>query len=231
MRRAPDPGETLKTEIPILRTMPVRTFIAIPVPGSRKILEFHERLSAIGKGKGLKPVAPENMHFTLRFLGDVEESRLPDVYDAVEEAAGDAEAFPLKIMGTGAFPKREYIKVIWLGVHEFAAGRMKEIAESLNNQLAQRGFGRDKFSAHLTIARVRFLKNRNAVHALMDEHADTVFDEYTVDSILVMKSDLTPTGPIYTMLKEIPLKKTDSGDPCMDTEDHGMEDVPPGMVH
>ncbi len=185
--------------------MPVRTFIAIPLPGSAKIIEFHKRLSAMESGKGLRPVAPRNMHLTLRFIGDVEESRLPGVYAAAEEAAKGFEIFPLKIVGTGAFPKKEYIKVIWLGVHEFAAGRMGELARRLNEQLAQRGFGKDRFTAHLTVARAKFLRNRNAVIALMDEYSDTIFAEFTADRILVIKSDLTSKGPIYTILKEIPL--------------------------
>lgn len=183
--------------------MKLRTFIAVDIGPLPKILELAERLKA--SGADLKLVEPENIHITLKFLGDTDSGLMDQIADIIAESSADIEPFYLNLEEIGAFPKLTYMKVIWVGI---AGGEgLVTVSERLDRALKPLGFKSEKkgFKPHLTIARVRSPRNKNELLRVIDAHKEESFGEVQVDSIVLKKSVLSPSGPTYTDLKEIKL--------------------------
>ena len=179
----------------------IRTFIAVDIPVSQKIKDL---ISEIKKtGVNAKLVEPENIHITLKFLGETNTAIVNDIENIMKESTGKINPFEIKLRNVGVFPNKNYIKVFWIGVQntELLAKTAKDIDEKLNNL----GFEKDKreFSAHLTIARIRDAKNKEKLLQLMQKYKDVEFQNIQVDKIILKKSQLTQKGPVYTNLREI----------------------------
>jgi 2'-5' RNA ligase len=179
----------------------VRAFIAIKVTPLPIILNFEQDIE--NTGAKVKLVEPENIHITLKFLGDIDEEIVPKVEQIIKEVVTEYKPFTLKLKGTGFFPNRNYLKVLWVGIHDTKA--LETLASDLNKQLVTLGFKQDRrgFSPHLTIGRVKSAKNKNLLLNIVEQYHDVDFGEETVSSIKFMKSTLTPQGPIYSVLREI----------------------------
>lgn len=154
-------------------------------------------------GADLKIVSPENIHLTLRFLGNVSESRIELVEDAINtiETVG---SFELRVKDLGVFPKPEFIRVIWAGVLE-GADEVKYLQEQLNQNLAKVGFSPDdkEFTPHFTIARVKSGKAKDKLISQIKKRADEDFGSIYVEEMKLKKSKLTPEGPVYSTLSTV----------------------------
>lgn len=184
----------------------VRTFIAIPV--SEETQKALGRLAEEGKRAGgdVKWVDPARIHLTLRFLGDVEEARIPTVVDALGRAGGAAVPFELRVAGVGAFPNLRRPRVIWAGAEE-RGSVLRGLAAAVEEAVKRLGFGAadHPFSPHLTLARVKSPKGLDRLAEVLERHEADEFGTERVVAFRVMKSDLRPEGPLYTPLAEIPL--------------------------
>jgi len=162
-----------------------------------KIREIQDRFSDFN----LKFVDPELVHITLKFLGDVEESRIPLISAALDSIL--CEPFEARVGGLGTFPKPSNPKVLWLG----AAGNFRALHEDVENLLEPFKFEKDnrEFTAHATLARVKFLKKDqiNAFINTLKELKDVEFGSMWVNKVLLKKSTLTPEGPIYETLHTV----------------------------
>ncbi len=175
----------------------VRTFVALEFPAV-----VGETLGAIidrlrQAGDGVRWVRPDATHLTLKFLGEVDEARIPDVSRVVQDVARTYVPFTLRTSGVGGFPNRERAKVVWVGVGgdlEALAGLQKEVDEALGSL----GFPRDerKYFPHLTLGRAR----RRPVEVDEGESMRPRAVSFRVERIAVMRSDLQPGGAIYTAL-------------------------------
>jgi len=155
-------------------------------------------------GADLKLVETKNLHLTLRFLGDTEESRVPDIRKAMDESVQGVAPFELRFRGLGVFPDPNYIKVVWIGLD--GAEPMALIAGRLDEALAKSGFGKEgRFSPHLTVARVKSPRNRDRLTGLLNERRSDDFGKMTVDRIALKKSVLSSAGPTYTTVEEVML--------------------------
>jgi 2'-5' RNA ligase len=183
----------------------IRIFIAIDIPETQRahLASLQSELRPLG-GRVSWP-RPEGIHLTLKFLGDVEESRINEVADAVTKAAVGRSSFKIRIAGTGAFPNVRRPRVLWVGVKD-SSGLVRDLARSIENNLKDVGFPREnrEFSPHLTLGRV---KESRGVEPLMDRLRGEKFDagEFEVKEVVVVRSDLKPTGAVYTPLRRIPL--------------------------
>jgi RNA 2',3'-cyclic 3'-phosphodiesterase len=141
---------------------------------------------------------PSNIHLTLKFLGGVTASRLERVKDAVERAAKGVKPFEIEVNGTGCFPSPRSPRVLWVGITRVPED-LQSLYEKLEDQLSGVGFEREKrkFSPHLTIGRIRTPHNASRV---ADSLIATTFapEQFHASEIIVMRSDLKPTGSIYT---------------------------------
>lgn len=182
--------------------MRFRAFLAVDLDGG---LRADKVLTELGtSGADLRLVEKRNMHITLRFLGDTEESRISDIRGAMEESARGIAPFELGFRGLGVFPNTDYIRVVWIGLK--GAEPLCLLAQKLDDSLARSGFGKEgKFSPHLTVARVRSHRNRDRLLGLLAERADEDLGSMTVGKIALKKSVLSSAGPTYTTVEEVML--------------------------
>lgn len=162
-----------------------------------KIRELQDKFSDFD----MKYVKPELVHITLKFLGDVDESRIPFISEALGSIL--CEPFEAKVGGLGAFPKPANPRVIWLG----ATGNFEALYENIEDLLKPFKFEKDsrEFLAHATLARVRFLKKDevNAFISTLEKFKDIEIGSMWVNKVLLKKSTLTPEGPIYETLQTV----------------------------
>jgi len=176
----------------------MRTFIAVEVPDEvrEKVGIYIESLKGLFEDK-VKWVLPRNLHFTIKFLGEVRESELDVLKECVEQTAGDFSRFPLGISGVGFFPSERKARVIWLGT-DGGGEKLLDVFQELESCLEKYGYDRDDkpFSPHLTIGRVR----RNRRIFVPDGLADFKPVSFEAGGISIVKSTLTPKGPVYETL-------------------------------
>ena len=176
----------------------------------RAVAETQERLRA--GGADVKWVRPEGMHVTLKFLGEVDEARLPEIEGAVRAAVTDIAPFRLRLEGVGGFPSAIAPRVVWAGVVE-GAQELAELARRIETALEPLGFERERreFSGHVTLGRARTPRGRDGLVAIMREAREQPFGEMEVRRVELMRSDLRPTGPIYTSQREFELSGSQTG--------------------
>ena len=180
-----------------------RGFIAIDINTPPNILKL---LNDITKSNAdVKLVEPQNIHITLKFLGDVQENNIDKIEQIIRDSIKKIEPFKIKLKGIGVFPNKNYIRVVWIGIMDTEI--LSTISTNIDENLSQLGFKKEKrgFSAHLTIGRVKSAKNKMHLLKAIDNYSNFEFATLEVSSIKLKKSDLTPKGPIYTTLKEVKL--------------------------
>ncbi len=154
-------------------------------------------------GGDLKPVERENIHLTLKFLGNVSSSRLSEVKTSLHQLA--FPVFSTEIKGAGAFPNLNHMTVIWVGVNE-GWSQVEQIYEQVEKLLSPLGFRKENrpFSPHITIARIRSGRKRDEMANFLQHLSDESFGSFTVDKVRLKQSILSSSGPKYSTLLEIP---------------------------
>ena len=188
--------------------MMVRLFIAIPLPTVIK-----EAIVGLGGLlPGARPVPVEQMHLTLRFIGEVEGSRRLDIEEVLAEVI--RPSFSLYLQGVGTFPPRGVPRVLWAGVQP--KDDLQNLRRSIENTLAAIGIPREKqkFQPHLTLARL----NNPSIHHLQQFLAGNTLlrsPEFSVTSFCLYKSQLTNGGPLHSRLRtyalQVPVKDENDG--------------------
>lgn len=184
----------------------VRTFIAVLLTADLKKTIGQIQQKFIEAAPEVKWVAEENFHVTLKFLGDVDEDRLGEIYAALEQAVSAEEAFSMQVGGAGCFPNTRNPRVVWIGLQS-GVEPLSRIAAKIESELEPLGFPKEgrKFSAHITIGRARPDRPARGLASAIQEAEIGELGEIAVDSVAVMKSDLRREGPIYSVLKQIQL--------------------------
>jgi 2'-5' RNA ligase len=181
-----------------------RTFIAILIPDSwTEHLREVERDLAAGTS-GMSWVKPENVHITVRFLGDLGDDGVRRVRESVRRSAAPFQAPVARLGKLGAFPRPERPRVIWLGLAE-GEEKVSALAAAVERGLRDDGFGRsDKpFRAHLTLARVR--EEASGVAQVLGARLTEPPPAEPLPRLAVMKSELHPSGARYTAFEELRL--------------------------
>jgi len=183
----------------------MRTFIAIELPD--RIKKEIEQLQAPLKKTNafVSWVKPENIHVTLKFLGEVPENKINEVFSATGKALEGAKKFTMSLKGLGAFPDVRRPRVIWVGSGS-GEKELSYLANRVEEEMEKIGFPKEdrKFSAHFTIGRVKSPKNVEKLMELV-KLSNFQTEEIEVNEVVVMKSQLHPAGAIYTPLKKITL--------------------------
>ena len=181
----------------------VRVFIAVDIddpPVLGRLERIRDTVSSTGVP--MKPVETENMHVTIRFIGEVPESRVEDIIREALEPI-EMEEFRIKLVGLGGFPNPYRPRVVWIGVTE-GADKLVEINRIVERGVRRAGFKpeRAEFHPHVTIARVKGTRNLEKLVKIMISYRDIEFGEMTVSSVRLKKSTLTRRGPIYETVYE-----------------------------
>jgi 2'-5' RNA ligase len=184
----------------------LRAFVAIQLTDD--VIAHAKALQDALKQHGLKLkwVKPQNLHLTLKFLGDIPQTDAAAIGAALKTAVGDEGPLALTLQGMGVFPGIRQPRVLWAGFGG-AVDRLKRLQSRIEDQLEPMGYRREKrgFNAHLTLARIkgaiapdRLLRAIEAVGCFQPQ-------PFEVRSVMLYKSDLRPTGAVYTVLEEVPL--------------------------
>ena len=182
----------------------MRCFIAIDIDETiRKGLgnlqdELRKKVD-IRKGD-VKWVRPDLTHLTLKFLGEIKDEQIVDVCNITKDVASRHERFELDVESVGYFGGRS-AKVLWIGTGQ-GSDRLLRLQEDLEQQLDIAGWPKEarKFSAHLTLCRIRSSQAGAKLAQVSGQYRDYQLGAMPADSVTVHQSELTPQGPIYTTL-------------------------------
>ncbi len=180
----------------------VRAFLAFDIENSevKKSLTNSQKLVA-HTGADVKLVEPENIHITIRFLGDITLIMADKVFEEMKKV--QFTPFSVRISGIGVFPSLSYPRVVWAGISE-GTEQLANIFGQLEPRLQGLGFAPDNkgFSPHLTIARVRSTTHKMELAEFVKKNPAYLFGTVQANCLRLKKSDLTPKGPVYSTLKE-----------------------------
>ena len=186
--------------------MSLRTFLALPLDE-----EIVERLvdvqrSLASAGARVRWVAGENLHLTIKFLGDVTDEQLGEVCRVAEAVAAQIEPFEFSVASVTSVPPAGAMRMVWVGIDE-PTGRLEKLHELLEESYAAMGFGKENrsFRPHLTLGRVKGGQNVRQLRAAVSEIAETDFGITSVNELIVFSSQLTPDGPVYSPLAKAKL--------------------------
>lgn len=186
----------------------VRSFVAVELdPEIRKrVAGAAEELR--GAGAEVAWVPPENLHCTLRFLGELEPARLDRVRAGLAEKLRGAAPLRMSLEGVGRYPERgEFVRVLWVGCRG-ELDRLRDLWERVQAAARGAGLARDEhgFSPHVTIGRVKSKKNLRALLGKLADLKGRRFGEQSVDGVSLMRSRLEASGAVYTRLDRWPLE-------------------------
>lgn len=188
--------------------MSVRCFVCVSLDEEIRgqLVKWQEHLRS-GHGRDFRWVAPENMHVTLSFLGDVPESQLAPIVDTLESAASDQRIFDLEVASSGAFPHPERARVLWAGIGD-GADRLTHLQGTVQDGLqSEHGFRGDRrrYHPHITIARARARGRGPDMSGLLADSQGVTWGRQRVASIELMRSELRRGGPVYSVLASVEL--------------------------
>ncbi len=184
--------------------MRVRVFIAIPLPERVReaVGDLIERMKMVVRG--VRWVPRENLHITLKFLGEVNDREILPVAGAIRREGGHVSSFSLSLMGRGAFPSIANPRILWVSVDE-GMEMVRILHEQVDRALGELGYERDQrpFRGHVTVGRVKRRKGPLKDDLLPGKCEQ--FGEFEVKSVHICKSTLTKNGVIYDIIEEVPL--------------------------
>jgi 2'-5' RNA ligase len=184
----------------------IRSFLAIELP--RAILKKIEDVQGDLRSShaDVRWVSPDRIHLTLKFFGNIDELKIDPIAKSMGGLTHALSPFPLKVRALGAFPHFKNPRVIWVGLVD-GKEVLTSFQKELEKELEKIGFepeGRS-FHPHLTLGRVKSNRGRDELVGRMERYREEEFGDFQVERMILFKSDLRPTGPIYTPLKEIKL--------------------------
>jgi len=182
----------------------MRCFIAIDIDERIRIaLSDLQRKLQGGidiKKSDVKWVSPENIHLTLKFLGEVEDKKAVEVCNMVKDVAGRHKSFDVNVESVGCFGGKS-ARVLWVGTGE-GSDKLLQLQKDLEQQADSVGWPKEarEFSGHLTLCRIRNPKAGIKLAAMSKDYKDFKLGTISADSVSVYQSQLTPSGPVYTLL-------------------------------
>jgi 2'-5' RNA ligase len=186
----------------------IRSFIAIEVPQPllARMGELQRELTRMEAG--VNWVRSEGMHLTLKFLGSISAEEVEKIARAIAPVVAAWNPFELSIHGLGCFPSSRNPRVIWVGIDR-GGGEASSLQKVIEDKATEVGFppeGRP-FKPHLTLGRVRTPIGRSAFIQVMEKHKDVEIGSFQAREVYLFKSELKPSGAVYTKLQTFPMGK------------------------
>lgn len=184
----------------------VRTFIAVEVSPKIRSRLSDDIVALKAHAPLVKWVKPDNLHLTLRFLGDVKENDLEELFDALHEDVESLAPFTLEIRGIGSFPNWRHPRVVWAGCGE-GADEAVELADTVESLCVDLGYEKEhrSFRPHLTLGRVKQPADAMGLESAVTGMEDKLFGYLDVDAVVVFMSNLRRAGPVYSPMARIEL--------------------------
>lgn len=178
----------------------LRVFVAVDLNDKttiEHILEFQKEI--LQTGADVKLVEEENLHFTLKFIGEVNEYIIKEIDSRLRKLS--LNQVEINLRGSGCFPSISFPRVVWVGVEEQCYEEIISLANSVLSLLEGLGKEGESFTPHLTVARVRSGKNKEKLIKLIETNKDRQFGKLRISEIKLKSSILRPSGPVYSDLE------------------------------
>jgi len=179
----------------------LRTFIAADVGKAirDRLVQLQEKLARTGTQ--VKWVEPENLHVTLLFLGEVDDRQIPGVCSIVANETAKHPPFLMAVETVGCFPNLRRPRVLWVGIGQ-GMQELCAIHDALEMPLQELGYRREerRYTPHITLGRVKSDRETSPLAEALDKQAAWRGGEVPVAELLVLSSELTPKGPVYSVL-------------------------------
>ena len=184
----------------------MRTFLAIEIePYIKNRIEESQEIISDSESSNIKFVEVENIHLTLKFFGEIDEDKLEQIIDIINQSIKNKEAYTLKVVNIGAFPNIYNPRVIWTGIKDKNNTTVKLI-EELDKKFNKIGFKKEKnYVPHITIGRVKNISDKEKLSQTLKDLNKKYHGKMEVKKICLKSSTLTPSGPIYENIKEFDL--------------------------
>ena len=182
-----------------------RTFIATKIKPNAELLNAYAKVRNELENEKIKWVEPQNFHLTLFFIGDTDEEQIANVSKELSNLVDNYSKTQIKLEGLGVFKSIKKPRVLWTGISEFQG--LKEIKLALDKQMLQLGFNPDarEFKPHLTLARMKWIDNKQRLEALLKEYENVFFQHSQIDHLIYYESILKKSGPEYKPIEKFML--------------------------
>lgn len=182
----------------------IRSFVAIPLEA-----EIVSRIEKIYKELKMLPadvkwVQPKSIHLTLKFLGSIEEEAIEGIAQAIQQGMKGFAPWTVAVNNVGAFPSLRNPRVVWIGIED-KGGQLITLQNRIEQAMSKLGFEPEKrkFSPHLTLGRVRSPREKKELIQYLIDERERTFGDLRIDRVILFKSELRPSGAVYTGLKEL----------------------------
>jgi len=183
----------------------IRTFIAIDVEVENNLKVKWRELKSLLRSDSIKWVDEHSLHLTLFFLGDTEIKTAEKISEKLEDKIHGTLQFKIILRGLGIFGNHNSPKVIWTGISK--SQDLRDIKIKVNDIVTSVGFEVEKmnFSPHFTLGRVKHIEQPEILKSFVLNNKTEFIQESLIKSVIFYKSELRPSGPIYTPIKTIKL--------------------------
>jgi 2'-5' RNA ligase len=184
----------------------MRLFIAIEIPEDIKKLLTEIQGSIKDSGVDAGWTRPEGIHLTLKFLGEVPEAKAAEIMAALSHATKETTGIRLDVAGAGAFPNPKNARVVWIGISG-ETDKLTRLQSAVEEAMVALGFKREDrpFTPHLTLGRIKFIRSRDKWLKALDGIKDIKLSGFDTRTVSLMKSELKPSGSVYTEIGKIEL--------------------------
>ncbi len=182
-----------------------RLFAALKIEPDADFLESYRDLRHALRPEAIKWVEEHNIHVTLKFMGETEERRIPAISAALAGCAATAQGFEFRLSGLGIFGSSYAPRVVWTGIEPY--DKLAALMKAVHSALIPAGFKPDRQNLvpHLTLGRIKFLKDKILFNRSLDRFRSIVSQPVRAEEIILYESVLRREGPVYTALHKFSL--------------------------
>lgn len=183
----------------------IRTFIAVKIEPQPALIKLLGHLKKTFDHEKIKWVEKNNLHLTLKFLGDTSPVQVEQVKTVLRETADNFSAFQFDLTGVGFFKKNRQPKVLFVNIEKHEI--LKQLAAEIDVKLSVLGFEKEQreFSPHLTLGRIKFLKNKPLFYDTINNYPEKLIQQVTINELIYYQSILKPAGAEYKSIEKIEL--------------------------
>jgi 2'-5' RNA ligase len=183
-----------------------RLFVAVKIHPSPEFLKTYDSLKSGLRFARITWVKPESVHVTLKFFGETEERKIPDISRVLKEVASRHQPFTCELVNVGIFGSSYSPKVIWFGIEN--AEPLKNLGIDVLKSMEAIGWEADRqnFVPHLTIGRIKDVPDKQLFQKMIDVHKKTRMQEFPVREFILYESILQREGPIYRVVESFKLE-------------------------
>lgn len=185
-----------------------RLFVALKIIPNNNFLEIYNFLKNNLNHNSIKWVEPENLHLTLKFIGETHEDKIPQIKQILKSFIENKPPMNIKFDKVGIFGSSYNPRVIWFGINENS--QIKDFGSQLLNHFNRNGFASDRqnFVPHLTLGRIKVVHNKKDFQLIINRVKDKYIQSFNINEIVLFESILKPSGPIYHIIEKYKLENS-----------------------